>query len=91
MVWICAGTFFVLLAKNPKENRVDWQCDSEIFNIINISLLESFCISNINNSKFSICQALIGYKGLKPKKSRSAALCKPPPACDNKAAVRWLN
>jgi hypothetical protein len=37
-----------------------------------------FCISNINNSKFSICQALIGYKGLKPKKRRSAALCKPP-------------
>jgi len=70
--------FFVLLVKNPKENRVDCQCGSKIFNIINFSILELFFIGNITNSKFSICQALIGYKGLKPKKRRSAALCKPP-------------
>ena len=50
--------FFVLLAKNPKEKRINWQCDSKIFKNINISLLELFCFNYINNSKFSICQAL---------------------------------
>jgi len=36
------------------------QSDSKIFNYINISLFELFCICYINNSKFSICQELIG-------------------------------
>jgi hypothetical protein len=50
--------FFVLLAKNPKENRINMQYDSKIFNNINISLLKLFCFNYINNSKFSICQVL---------------------------------